>query len=115
MNKNCKPGTICHEYYECICDDADHVLRISYLVDDEGNIENGELYAEVLFRLAGFFGRIWRALKYVFNFRSEPGWATWVVEVKGAKELRSLLDRFRKRNSVSSIQHPHEGKTEIKC
>ena len=109
--KNCKDKGFRHEYYECICNDADHVLRISYFVDADGNIEDGELFAEIMFRRAGFFGRIWRALKYIFKFRSEPGWATWVVEVEGAKELRLLLDKLilsSEKAEEESKHHPYQ-------
>ena len=55
-------------YIECACYAPEHAIRFTF---DESD---GELYAEVQLIPVPWYKRIWRALKYIFNYNITYGY-----------------------------------------
>jgi hypothetical protein len=78
------------EYFECACFSDEHTLKFHWDADDN------QLYTSVyLYHYRNIFKRIWIAIKYVFGYRSKYGhWDCFIMQLKDAERLRSLLDRL---------------------
>ncbi|MDC1299973.1 hypothetical protein N8Z24_00545 [bacterium] len=71
------------KYFECMCFDASHTLRLT------GNKE--DVWVEYhLHTCAGFFKRIWLALKYVFGCRQFEGHFDCTIFYK--RDIPRLID-----------------------
>jgi hypothetical protein len=76
----------CH-YVECNCTSAEHTLR--FTMDDDKKFPM--IYVEVqLNRYHGFFGRLWRAIRYVFGYECRYG--HWDEATLMGDEVRKLRD-----------------------
>lgn len=78
-------------YFDCSCMSLEHTLR--FVFDTEDHF----LYAEVyLNRSHGFFGRVWRAIKYVFGYKSKYGeFGEWILDERDCDRLIALLRRVK--------------------
>lgn len=84
-----------HEYFDCSCDTAEHTLRMTYFLDDFGNMEEDEIYAEIHLSKYGFWRRVWKALKYVFGYKCRYGhWDCWILKRTDAERLKALIERY---------------------
>lgn len=83
------------EYFECICDSSEHVLRV---VKDDNDI-----YIEVqLHKHHNIFKRMWLAVKYIFGYESEYGhWDCWIIKNKeDANRLINILEGYTKNDAI---------------
>lgn len=82
-------------YVECICDSSEHVMRYVYLDGLSGNTEPDDMYVEVqLSPFHGFFGRVWRAVKYIFGYECKYG--HWDCTLMNVYEIKGLIDYLNK-------------------
>ena len=93
------------EVVVCECDDPEHQFRFRTFNWDQEPVP--ELYLDVHLSAlgVGFWGRLWRGLRYAFGYRSRYGdWDGAVVTVEAAGRLRALLDEFlRVRNANEAM------------
>lgn len=80
-----------HVYIECNCTSSEHTLR--FTLDDYERCP--AIYTEVqLSRYHGFFGRLWRAIKYVLGHECRYGhWDEATLMGDQVRKLRDLCDR----------------------
>lgn len=110
-----------HEYLECACDSDEHVVRISYFVNKDGDFDDDEIYISVQLPDQTFWGyvewltpseaevpwwkvwklidytpgRLWAGLRYIFGYKCKYGhWETTSVKYSSAVRLRELLDKY---------------------
>jgi len=84
-----------HEYFDCICDTEEHMMRFTYFVDEWNNIEEDEVYITVFLRDLGFWHRLKQAVKHVFGYLSRyDHWECTTIKRVDAVRLRDLLDRY---------------------
>src|ERR1700740_2196253 len=77
-------------YFQCDCRSQEHTLGITFDIDEK------EMIFEVqLARHHGFFGRVVRALKYVFGYECKYGhWDTTMMSEETFVELYNIMTRF---------------------
>lgn len=82
-------------YVESCCGSAEHQLRFALDEDEECPC----VYVEVqLNQSLGFFGRLWRAIRYVFGYECKYGhWDEAMLMGSSVRQLRDLCDRHLKR------------------
>lgn len=89
-------SSIAHEYFECICDSNEHLVRVNYFVDEIFDREEDGIYIDL--HLNGYYPwhkRIWYALKYIFGYHCKYGhWDCWNLKRQDAERFRDLLDRY---------------------
>ena len=85
-----------HEYYECMCDSEEHVLRITYFMNDDNSLDEfEEIYITTFLGYQGFWRRLWGGLKYIFGYNSKYGhFECTTLKVSDAIRFRDLLNRF---------------------
>lgn len=91
-----KDGTIKHEYFECICDSEEHMVRVNYFVDKDWphGIED-EIYISVGLSSGGFWWRLYRAVKYLFGYECIYGQRDcWTLQRPDAERFKALLERY---------------------
>ena len=90
-------------YLECDCTDSKHTLR--FILDEEFT----DIIIDVqLNKRYGIFGRIWRAVKYIFGYDCQYGhWDEFMISGKQVEKLRDLcnkhLEQWRKINGPSKV------------
>lgn len=118
-----------NEYFECRCDSSEHVIRVSYFADDDGNHdpEDDEIYLETQLPKQAFFGyweregdypwwrpkgwryhpgRWMRGLRYILGHQCKYGhWESTIIAYEDAIRLRDLLNKViasgEKKNGTS--------------
>lgn len=91
-----KNDNIKHEYFECICDSEEHMVRVNYFVDDEWphGIED-EIYISVNLVTGGFWWRLSRAIKYLFGYDCIYGHKDcWTLKRPDAERFKALLEKY---------------------
>lgn len=108
-----------NEYFECRCDSSEHVIRVSYFTDDNGNFDpdDDEIYIETQLPKQAFFGywtreeekgprwspkgwsyypgRWLRGLRYILGYQCKYGhWESTIIAYKDAIRLREILDNM---------------------
>ena len=84
-----------HDYFECVCDSADHTIRVTYFVDEEGFFDEDEIYLETQLPTQPFWQRLKKGLRYIFGYKCKYGhWESTVLKERDAIRLRDLLNRF---------------------
>jgi hypothetical protein len=77
------------KYFECNCGSADHTLRFVF------DYEEKEVYTEVQLKSPKFHERVWKAVKYIFGFKSKYGhWDCTLMLESEVKVLRDELTNF---------------------
>jgi hypothetical protein len=76
-----------HKYLECMCESADHVIRIT------GNLDDNQLVIETqLKQYHNIFQRMWLAMKYIVGYESKCGhWDVTILDMNTMKELNTIL------------------------
>ena len=79
-------------FITCDCRSAEHILRYTYLIEDDEK----ELFTEVyLHQYNSFWKRMWIGIKYVFGYRCKYGhWDCVLITEEDAKRLKSFLETF---------------------
>tara|TARA_B100001059_G_C17530995_1_gene425527 strand:- start:20 stop:313 length:294 start_codon:yes stop_codon:yes gene_type:complete len=87
------------EYFDCKCNDIDHVLRFTY--DDVDK----ELYCEInLNSELTFCQRFIRAFKYLFKFKTKYGYySNWILKDDDIERLEELLNKNKKNKNVNMV------------
>lgn len=82
-------------YFECICSANEHRLRFALDRDEK------ELYTSVFLNdWPPWYGRLWRAARYVFGYKCRFGhWDCWVLRKEDAGRLIALL------NELAGLDH----------
>jgi hypothetical protein len=85
-----RKNSITHDYLECMCDSAEHVLRVSADPTDEYM----PLWLEVhLVQHRRWYQRLGVAIRYVFGYRSKYGdFDTVCLDTPQAYRLLRLID-----------------------
>ena len=89
------------EFYECNCHSSEHLIKVSYMLDDTGEHleeEDPEVYIEVhLSNYKNFFQRIWGAVKYVFGHQSRYGdFDCFTFKDQDVDNLLDVLNNYKK-------------------
>jgi len=98
-------GTMKIEYLECGCNSAEHAIRVIMYDDKESVPCIPEFHINVqLTNRAGFFKRLWLALKYVFNPVSDDyHWVETTLEDEDVNRLLELLSEYKELNRESMM------------
>lgn len=82
-----------HEYFECLCESNEHLVRVNYFVDE---FEEDGIYVDIhLNSYEPWYKRIWLSLKYIFGYNCKYGhWDSWILKRADAEKFRDLLDRY---------------------
>ena len=88
-----------HQYIECDCDSAEHVLRIT--VDNHlegwGHYEPELILSTQLHQHKNIFKRIWSAIKYIFRVNERYGfWDTTILRKNDVVRLQNICYLFIK-------------------
>lgn len=79
-------------YFECDCQEFDHLLRLAYFEEKD---RNNELYIEVHLRQKPFIHRLLNGVKYILGFRSSFGdFDEFVLNRKSALEMKQTLEEY---------------------
>ena len=82
------------KHIDCTCSSIEHNLRFLYF-DDNKDCRDHDLYIDVYLESPSGYKRIWRALKYVFGYKSRYGDFTEIIyDVEKVKELKVFLDEY---------------------
>lgn len=78
------------ELFICLCENNEHQLIFSYFPDDDCG---GEVYATIhLTPERNIFKRIWKAIKYIFGYRSQYGhFDEFIFNPEDAYKLEKIL------------------------
>ncbi len=84
-----------HDYFECICDSDEHLLRFTYFVDEWNNIKEEDVFLSVHLSSCGFWWRLKNAIRYVFGYDCRYGhFESTTFRRSDAERLRDLMDRY---------------------
>lgn len=104
-------GAMVHEYFECLCESNEHLVRVNYFVDEFYDLEEDGIYVDLhLNSYEPWYKRIWLALKYIFGFHCKYGhWDNWILKRHDAEKFRNLLDRYINSGKVvTAPMRPHK-------
>lgn len=81
-----------HEYFDCLCNDSEHVLKVVY--DPDADFE---LFCiEIHLCRRGFFRRLVDAVKHVFGYQSRYGaFGCWSLHDDDVVRLHELVGKYR--------------------
>ena len=85
--------------FECICYDENHLMVVTRWWDDDDQDEDAYEWDELSFAIqahyeAGFWGRIWQGMKYVWNPEDGCFWSSTVLDKENAARLRDALQEY---------------------
>jgi len=85
-----------HEYFDCMCESDEHVVRFSYFVDEyQSDKMEDEMYFSFQMPAQPFLNRLANAFWYVLGRESKWGhWGTTIFKMHDAERLKTLLDRY---------------------
>lgn len=82
------------KWIECTCTSPEHVLLLRFFTDEKEKYDHS-LYVDVYLQMPKWYKRIWRAIKYIFGYRSRYGDFTEIVyDIERVKELKAFLDAY---------------------
>lgn len=85
-----------HKYFECDCNDANHVVRFTWFQDEwEGRKLDREIYIEVFMNHNySWYKRVWLALKYIFKADTKGCFGDVIWNLKTIADMKEFLNQF---------------------
>ena len=82
------------EYFDCDCYSSEHTLRLIY--DPSEYPEESISFNVFLNQYRNFLGRIWIAIKYVFNYKCKYGhWDSFNLKKEDLDHIATFFNKAR--------------------
>lgn len=85
-------------YVNCECSSADHTFRFAYLLRDDKEFIDDDLYMESVLCHGGFWYRLKTAFLYVINYNNIQRWNEVLITHNDARKIRDLCDLYLRSN-----------------